>query len=155
MIRSRWIRGIAVAGLVSLGGCYRYIPSEPAAVPPGQRVRVFVTREALLQLGDFPVSGSSLDGTLIRAEPANLVLRLPVATRQTGFSMEVLGQDVFLPREQVLQIERREMNRPVTVALVAGGTAALTGLVLAIIQNAVQGEQHPGSTDVELRLPIP
>jgi hypothetical protein len=156
MTRSGWTRGIALATLVGFAGCYRYTPAEPAAVPPGQRVRVFVTREALTGLGDFAVGeGAKLDGTLIRAEPSRLVLRLPVATRQSGFRMEVLGQDVFLPREQVIEVELREVNKPITALMVVAGTAALTGLVITIIQNAVQGEQHPPSEDVELRFSVP
>ncbi|MSR35720.1 MAG: hypothetical protein EXR95_03605 [Gemmatimonadetes bacterium] len=156
MIESAWTRGVAMATLLSMAGCYRYIPSEPAAVAPGQRVRVFVTREALVGLGDLPMpEGSALNGTLVRAEPARLVLRLPVATRQTGFSVEVLGQDVFIPTEQVLQVERREVNRPFTALLAVGATGLLAGLVVLIIGEAIQGEQHPGSGDVELRAPLP
>ena len=150
-MRSMGFRGLALALAVSVTGCYSYIPSEPAAVPPGQRVRVFVTREALARLGEFPIQeGPILNGTLVRAEPANLVLRLPVATRQTGFNMEVLGQDVFIPNEQVLQIERREVNRPLTGLMTVAGTLAITGLVVMIISGARQGEKNPGGGDVEL-----
>jgi hypothetical protein len=156
MIKSAWTRSVALATLISSAGCYRYIPSEPAAVPPGERVRVFVTREALIRLGDLPVvEGSVLNGTLIRTEPTSIVLRLPVATRQTGFSMEVLGQDVFIPTDQVLQVERREVNRPITALLAVGATGLLAGLVVMIIGEAIQGEQHPSSGDVELRAPLP
>jgi hypothetical protein len=132
-------------------GCYSYIPSEPAAVPPGERVRVYVTREALVRLGDIPVNGGAvLNGTLVRAEPANLVVRLPVATRQTGFNMEVLGQDVFIPNDQVLQLERREMNGPLTALLTVAGTAAIAGLVVMIISGARSGESPPDGGGVEL-----
>src|SRR5688572_16318818 len=135
----------------SVTGCYSYIPSEAAAVPPGERVRVYVTREALVRLGDIPVNGGPvLNGTLVRAEPANLVVRLPVATRQTGFNMEVLGQDVFIPNDQVLQLERREMNGPMTALLTVAGSAAMAGLVVMIMSGARSGEQPPGGSDVEL-----
>jgi hypothetical protein len=151
--RSPWSRGLALALAVSVTGCYSYIPSEPAAVPPGERVRVYVTREALAGLGEIPVQsgGPVLNGTLVRAEPANLVVRLPVATRQTGFNIEVLGQDVFIPSDQVLQLERREMNGPMTALLTVGGTAAIAGLVVMIISGARGGEQRPpGDGGVEL-----
>jgi hypothetical protein len=144
-------RGLALAMAVSVSGCYRYIPSEAAAVPPGQRVRVFITREALLSLGELPVqSGPVLNGTLVRTDPANLVLRLPVATRQTGFNMEVLGQDVFIPSDQVLQIERREMNSGMTALMTVAGTAALAGMVVAIMTGARAGETPPPGDGVEL-----
>lgn len=138
---------------VSLTGCFNYIPSEPAAVPPGQRVRVYVTREALTRLGDLPVdnNGSVLNGTLVRAEPASLVVRLPVTTRRAGFNMEVLGQDVFIPRDQILQLERREINKPLTVILTTAGTAALAGMVVLIMTGARQGEQQPIPPGGELR----
>ena len=146
-----WTRAIALAMAVSVSGCYSYIPTEAAAVPPGQRVRVFVTPAALARLGDFPVQeGPVLDGTLVRAEPQNLVLRLPVARRQTGFNMEVLGQDVFIPSDQVLQIERREVNRPLTALLTVAGTAAMAGLVIMIMTGARQGERPAGGDGVEL-----
>ena len=151
MTRSLWARALALAMAVSVTGCYSYIPSEPATVPPGERVRVFVTPAALSRLGDFPVQeGPVLNGTMVRAEPANLVLRLPVARRQTGFNMEVLGQDVFIPSDQVLQLERREVNRPLTALLTVGGTAAIAGLVVMIMTGARQGERPAGGGDVEL-----
>jgi hypothetical protein len=135
----------------SVTGCYSYIPSEPAAVAPGERVRVFVTQQALASLGELPVpEGSVLNGTLVRAEPANLVLRLPVATRQTGFNMEVLGQDVFIPSDQVLQLERREVNGAMTALLTVAGTAAIAGLIAMIISGARSGETPETPGDVEL-----
>jgi hypothetical protein len=151
-MRSSCFRGLALALAVTVTACYSYIPSEPAAVPPGERVRVYVTRETLTRLGEIPVrdGGPVLNGTLVRAEPANLVVRLPVATRQTGFNMEVLGQDVFIPSDQVLQIERREMNGPMTALLTVAGTAALAGVVVMIISGARGGEPRPGGGDVVL-----
>lgn len=137
-------------------GCYSYIPSEPGVVPPGQQVRVFITQEELSRLAELPVQqGTSLSGTLIRAETQNVVVRLPVARRQTGFNMEVLGQDVFIPRDQILQLERRELNRPMTVLLTVGAGAALAGVVVAIISNARNGELPPPSGGGELGHGIP
>jgi hypothetical protein len=152
--RSFLTRGLALAmaATVCASGCYSYIPTEPAAVPAGQRVRVIVSRAALSQLGDLPVDNTTvLNGTLVRAEPANLVLRLPVTTRQTGFNMEVLGQDVFIPSNEVLQVERREVNRPMTALLTIAGTGAVAALVVMIMTGARQGEPQPGGGGVELR----
>ena len=132
-------------------GCYSYIPAEAGVTPPGEQVRVYVTQEALTRMGELPIDQSSvLNGVLIRTESTNLVVRLPVARRQTGFNMEILGQDVFIPRDQVLQLQRRRMNRGMTGLLTVAGTAALAGLVVMIISDARQGEQHPTSGDSEL-----
>jgi hypothetical protein len=143
----------AVALVLAAGasGCYRYVPSQLGTVPPGQQVRVYVTQEALAKLTDLPATEStSLSGVLIRTEAQNVVVRLPVARRQSGFSMEVLGQDVFIPRDQILQIERRELNKPMTVVATVGASAALAGAVVLIIDNASNGELLPGSGGGEL-----
>ncbi len=152
------VRAVALASAIAMGGCYRYVPAEMGAVPPGQGVRLYVTRQALDGLSEIPVQESPiLTGTLIRAEPASLLVRLPVAARQQGFSTQVLGQDVFIARDQVIQIERRELNRMTTGLATVGGTALITGVAVLIMSAARQGELLPGSTDVELapRFSIP
>lgn len=147
-----WIRVVALVTAASVSGCYRYVPAEAAAVPPGEQVRLFVTRAALAPLNDLPVDAASpvLAGTLIRSEPASVVLRVPVTARQQGFGVQVLGQDVIIARDQIVQMERRELNGLATGALTIGGTALLTGAVIMIIQGARQGDLLPGSSDVEL-----
>ena len=156
MIRAGWTRAVALAAAVAATGCYRYVPAELAAVPPGQEVRLYVTQAALGALAELPVDTESpvLNGMLVRTEPASLFLRVPVTARQQAFGVQVLGQDVVIARDQIVQVERRELNKAVTGAVTVGGTALLTAAVILIMDNARNGDPSQGSGDVELRIPV-
>jgi hypothetical protein len=148
-------RTLGVALAIFLTACFSYVPTEPAAVPEGREVRVYVGREALIELADLGQPSSPfVAGTLMRREPDRLLLRIPVAARRRGFMVESLGQDVFIRNDQVVMLERREVNRLGTGLLTFGGTAVVGGLIFMIIDGALQGERPPVPGDVEARTPL-
>ena len=97
MIRKLFVCGLLmVANLLAFGGCFAYVPVEPAAAPVGQEVRVYITPQemaALRELDDqgLPYSNGppSVSGILTSRDGSGLTLRIPVATRQNLLAPEL------------------------------------------------------------------
>ena len=152
-------RSCAAAAVLLLGaaGCYSYTPIPSNAAPPGENVRVYVSRSVLdslvdvLPLTDQPV----LRGRVIRQDANQLFLRVPVGARQIGFHSEEIDQEVPIPVRDITQLERRDFNRAATGAFIAGGVGA-TAVVLFVIMEAYGEreivEECPDCVD--MRLPL-
>jgi hypothetical protein len=151
--RGVW-RTLGAAGAALLSGCFSYIPAEPGSVREGQQVRVYLGRDALDGLVELPTQAPFVTGTLMRSDPDRFLLRVPVAARQRGFMVESLGQDVFIRTDQVVQLERREVNRLGTGLLTLGGTAVVGAVIYMIIDGALFGERPLVPPDNEARMPI-
>ena len=154
---SRWIiRGAALAAFLSAPGCYRYTPVAMDAVPPGDAVRVYVSRAAMLDLQEaIPVDNPVLSGRVSRQEGDQLFLRVPVGARQVGFHSAQIDQEVPIPLREITQVERREFNRAGTGALIAG-TAGAAAVVIFLIMEAY-GEptfEEDCTECADMRLPI-
>ncbi len=135
-------------------GCFSYVPTEIGAVPPGESVRLFLTREgvdAVNQGGAEDALSAILDpvlsGEFVRQTDADLFLRVPTVRRQVGFHSAQLGQDVRIPASEIVQIERRQLNKAGTGLLIGGAAAAFTGLVVFILNDA---RQTTDTTEPEL-----
>ena len=138
-----------------LPGCFSYIPTELESVPQGRQVRVYLGREALLDFRDIVVMEEPfVTGTLMRSDGDRFLLRVPVATRRQGFLVENLGQDMFIQTDQVVQLERREINKLGTGLVAVGSTAFAGALIFMIIDGALNGDRPPVPGDNEARIPI-
>jgi hypothetical protein len=143
-----------VLAFVTQAACFKYVPVELSAVPPGKDVRVYVTREAMAELGDAAdPSAPILNGTLVRREPDRLVMRVPVTSRQVGFFTEQIGQEVSVRTNQIVQFEERRLDRVGTGLLVAGTAVAAAGVIFLIIE-ASGGTDPVEPPPDELRVPI-
>ena len=125
-----------VVAALSGSACYDYVPVETAAPPPGEDVRVFVTRQGAAEFSEVaPVDGPvpDLRGRVVGREGSDLLLAVEVASRQVGLRAISLEQTVRVPIGEILSIERRVLNKPFTAAvlvgLAAGGTAMLLGII--------------------------
>jgi hypothetical protein len=147
-------RASALGPLVISAACFSYVPTEPQSLAPGENVRVYLTRQGMLDLGQF--SGESapyVRGTLLRAESDQLFVRIPTARRQVGFFQEQVGQEIAIRRGEIVQLERRKLDRTGTALLVAGTAAAATGVILLIV-DAWGSENVVEPPPDELRVPI-
>lgn len=148
-------RSLGTVTTVFLSGCFSYVPAEPEMVPEGQQVRVYLGREALVDLAELgELQGPFVTGTVMRRDADRFLLRVPTTTRRQGFMVESLGQNVVIRTDQVVQMERRQMNHLGTGLLAVGSTVAVGGLVFFIIDGARSGERSPVSDDVEARIPL-
>jgi hypothetical protein len=92
-----------------------------------------------------------VDGTLVRGDRDQVVVRVPVAVQATGILTRSLGQDVTIPAVRISQLERRELNRPRTVLAAAIGGAALATVLFSFGQGVPDPELPPRTEPDELR----
>ena len=163
MIRKLFVCGLLmVANLLAFGGCFAYVPVEPAAAPVGQEVRVYITPQemaALRELDDqgLPYSNGppSVSGILTSRDGSGLTLRIPVATRQNSLLRSSIFRNVEISPSSVVQFELRQLDRGRTALAVAttGGLAA--GIVASILGNAQPPTVTGGPGDDGLGMHVP
>ena len=147
---------LAVAILATaLPACFKYLPAEFDAVPPGQSVRVYLTRQGMAAVGDAidQDAGPFLNGTLQRRDGDRIFVRVPVARRQVGFFAETIGQDIEIRTSDIVQLEHRRLDRVGTGLLVAGTAASAAAVIFLIIDAG--GRQDPDDPPIPERRRIP
>jgi hypothetical protein len=146
-------RSIAASALL-FTGCFSYVAAPLETVPAGTDVRVYVTRQALADLSELLDPGSPVvRGTLVRREDERVFIRVPVAPRQQGFYVSTVGQDVILPAGEIVQLERRRLDRTGT-ALLVGGTAVSAAVVVVLIMDAFGRPGRGEPPTEEIRIPL-
>ena len=148
----------ALLAALLLSGCFRYVPTPVDMTPPGDDVRLLVTRQGADDLAQVTIVESAaptVRGTFVEREGASMLLRVPVGQRQDGFHTVSLDQTIRIPVSEILQVERRELDVTKTGFLIAG---AIGGSVF-IIRNIMSafGESDgsdPGGPE-ESRIPVP
>ena len=148
-------RTLVACGLLALTGCYVYVPAEVQTVPPGENVRLRVSRGALAELAEVVPGGEPVvRGTLVRREQDRLFVRVPITTRRVGFMNQPITQDVGIAAGEILEMELRRKSNGRTALFVAG-----TGVVAAaVIGTIVTGDRDrvirdDGPPD-EIRIPL-
>ena len=131
-MKNRWTPPVAPLGVaLLLAGCFSYVPAELGTVPPGDEVRLELTRVGFAELPEIPnMAGPSLNGLLMGTEGDRISLRVPVAVHMDGFVTQVVEQNVAVPANQIVRVERRLFNRKKTMVTVGGGLAGLAGIFL-------------------------
>lgn len=121
------------AGLVLLAGCYTYTPTQQARLQPGDRVRIRVTAaeaervQPLLGRTDTRV----LAGQVIATGADTVIVQVPVTMQTAGAgSYQPLQQRVSFPRDALLDVEHRALNRRRTTIAVGAATIILGAVVL-------------------------
>jgi len=125
-------------------GCFGYAAVELDTVPPGEKVRVHLNQEGLGDLAEF-APDLRMDGTLLRADAGQLVLRVPTGDQTVGIMTRTLGQDVSIPFTRIAQLEQRELDRRRTWLTAGAGAAA----VAAILTSFGEGVPNPELPPVE------
>jgi len=149
-----------VVALPLLSACFTYVPAELETVPPGDEVRVYLTRRALAELPEeFAPGGSYVAGSFAGQGEDSLRVRVPVSARQPGFLSMDLRQEVHVPASEVLQIERRQFSYSRTALLVAGAAGGATAIIAFITSSLGEGGAGDENLDVTLiplfSIPIP
>lgn len=139
-------RGLLLGAVLVASGCFKYVPTQLEAMPQGENVRLFVTRQGALELAEVrEVDGSipSLTGRLVSQEDREVLIQVPVAERREGFHSVDLTQTIRVPAGEIISVERRQFD-PLGTGLLAGGTAALGAMVVYLIIDAYGGPPRPG-----------
>ena len=137
-IASTWRRLTVLLSVGALSGCYKYIPTEAELEPPGQEIRVEVTRlgaEQMTEISDESMASGTITGEVVGVEDDDLLMKVAVGERQRGFQTVDLNQTIRVPLGEVLRLERRELDGTAT-GLVIGGVAAAGVAVVFTIMKA-------------------
>lgn len=148
MRRESWKKGRrptaagVLLSVILLPGCFQYVPIDLDELGPSQEVRARLTAqqaeevEALLGRSDARI----LEGKVVERLSQGFHLDVPVVNELRGIRVETLNQRVLLPFSEVVELERRELNRARTGALAVAGSVVL-GAVLWVTVVDPGGEQ--------------
>ena len=138
------IRAAAILFLSPLAvGCHAYAPSSLTQLQPGDRVRTLVTQEQFDEFDEHLLGGDRLiEGTVVEADPAGVLLEVPVVTVTEGIRVESFSQRLRIPAPGVAEVEIRSLARGRTYSL-----AGAIGIVLgAIAWDQLRGSRRGDST---------
>ena len=139
---------------VTLSGCHSYVRTDLGSVSGGEDVRFLVTRAGASELtaatGDTEAR-ARIEGTVDRREPNTIFLRVP----QPPLRAEQLGgprldQMVGVPIGEILDAERRVIDRTRTGLTLGAGIVAATFIVLQIMDVIGDGSADDSDDDVDL-----
>lgn len=142
---SHYRRGMLCALLAAAGttGCYRYVPGQLEATPPGTDVRVLVTQEGAREMRDAGAISENdeprVEGAVVGTEGGDLLVRVPIARRQNGFLVDRIDQSLRLPVDEIVSFQRRELDGVRTGLVLTGGAAVLAALI-AVIADPLGGD---------------
>lgn len=118
------------------GGCYRFVPVEPAVVQPQEEVRVRVTDDAAVRLArEFGRITSELDGQLMPGRADSVEVSVWIGRNYPGTQFENVKQTVVLGRQELVEVQRRQLAPGRTVLVTAGTVAIFAVLVKQLIQQ--------------------
>lgn len=148
--------GVCIAVAVLGAGCFSYVPAEFDTIPPGEHVRVWVTRDVVNELEDITeVRTPSVRGVVMRRDDDGLFVRIPMGVRQDGFHSASFGQDFLIPSRGITQLERRQFDALGTSGLVAGTIGGAAVIIFYIMKAFGEEEEEPECTDcADLSVPI-
>ncbi len=153
---------VCLVACTVLTGCYEFVEAPGTRLPPGEGVRVYLTRAGAdverLEAAGIPIqSGLALDGTIASWDDERLLLRVPTATRQVGAYQSRISLEVPVIASDIVRVEHRQLNRFRTALAAAGTLGAAAMMVAAIMSDAQSPEPpfpgDPGDGD-EARLPL-
>lgn len=150
---------VGLAGAATLTGCYRYVPADLEATPPGTNVQLLITRagsEEAELAGAIDDGEPRVRGTVVSREGDALLVRVPVARRQDGFIVNRIDQAVRFPIGEIVSMQRRELNGLAT-SLTIGAVAVGVGVAIAALGNPLKGDKAdpPDPDEIILSFPIP
>ena len=148
----------ALLAALLLSGCFRYVPTPVDVAPPGDDVRLLVTRQGandLAQVTEVEGQVPMVRGTLLEREGANMLLRVPVGQRRDGFHTVSLDQTIRIPVSEILQVERRELDVPKTGFLVAGAIGGSAFIIFSIMNAFGESDGPDTGGPEESRIPLP
>lgn len=162
------IRALFVALLVTLTGCYSYIPVQEAP-DPGTPVRAYLTPEGSQRLvSEFGPGVQSLEGRFLRAigeTPDSLVMIVDLVKAGPNTFSTRNNTGVHLPHAQVMVMEAKQMDvrKSVLLAAIIGGGFYFLGQqggVFPGFGDGEEGEQEPPPATfrgvrVPIRIPLP
>ena len=156
-MKNDWRRGFLaiIAVTLTTSGCYRYVPVQAEAIPPGTGVRI--TKAGAEELNTVTAIDNDVplvDGTVARIERDTLLMSVPVGVRSEGFVTSAIEQVVRVPLGEIVSLQRRELNSFATGLTITGGVALMAGIVAIIVKPLLGEQQDPATPPDEFSLSI-
>jgi len=107
---------------------------------------VHLTQEGLDDLAEF-APGLTMDGTLVRADSDQVILRVSVVDQTVGIMTRSLGQDLTIPAGRIARLEQRELDRRRTWLIAGVGAAAVAAMLTSFGEGVPNPELPPGEED--------
>ncbi len=124
-------------------GCHTYRPGTVPDLNAGDRVRTLLTPNQHEDLQEYLLGGDRLvEGTVVEATPAELLLEVPIITVAEGIRVESYSQRLRIPVDGVADLEMRllDWRRSSALAAVIGAAAGV------IIWDQVSRRSRRGTT---------
>jgi hypothetical protein len=151
---------LVVAALPFTGGCYKYLPAQVDPAPVvGQDVRLVVTREGATELAQVAEMSNSvvpqIEGRLESTQGTAFMIRVRQRNdvAQPGMGNNI-AQLVRVPTNQIIGVELRELDVPMTALAIGGIVGGGTVLLLRII-DAVGSDNSQDVIDPSLSFRVP
>ncbi|MBC7843986.1 MAG: hypothetical protein H7099_16815 [Gemmatimonadaceae bacterium] len=134
---------LAVAFLLSVNGCYAFIPTTNPALPERTPVSVHLTLAGTVAMQSTLGAGvNEVDGTVLRSRADSLVLAVENMYTTGRQKFESSGTTAAIPRPYIEDVKVRTFSRKRTTLTIIGA------LVLAIVGaagvSAASGSGNPG-----------
>jgi hypothetical protein len=144
---SRPVRPLAFGALALAAACYRSVPVDPAPLPPGADVRLYLTGDGTAQLA--PRLGPqtvAVDGRVDSVGAGGVTVVVSRTTKQFGDKVAWVGERVTIPTGVIARAEHRVLDRrrTFTVAASAAGVALAVMVALIATHGNGAGSQTPG-----------
>ena len=142
----RLSRALSAAVLCALlAGCYKYAPLDTADAKPGSSVRARLSVPAATRIAPSIVGGNArvLTGVVVDAGPSAFTLEVPSVPAGTPTAQQGLFQRVNIGRGDLVELERRTLDKQRTGAVIAAAIAGAGIIAAAIIHGQSTGSNAP------------
>jgi hypothetical protein len=128
-----------------LAGCYTYAPLDGPTPAAGSSVRARLAAPAARRLSPSLGNGDArvLTGVVVDAAPEALTLEVPTVPMGTATAQQGLFQRVNLGRADVLELERRTLDKPRTSLVVVAAAVGIGVVTAAIVHGQSTGSNSP------------
>ena len=108
-------------------GCFTYVPAEVEAVPLGTRVRARLTPTGAQAFSTRTgMERETVNGTLVEKRGNSIVFLVrSVSGFQSSSSLDNLYQQIDVPRQDIMLVERKKVHPVKTGVAIAGGMGTL------------------------------
>ena len=136
------IKRVSAALLLACGACQAYSTIDPSAAPTGTPVRVSLTDNGSLALGNqLGATARTLEGTVQSVSDSSITLSVTQITRLSGAEDAWKGERVTIPRANVSNVERRSTS--------VGRSVVLGALLLGGSMPQARARKRPGDRGIE------
>jgi hypothetical protein len=150
-------RPIATLLLVLHAGtaCYRYTPADPGDITPGSTVRVRMNDAQTRRFaGIVPEDRRVVEGTVVLQRPDTMLIDVAIHTDVRGTRVESLNQRIDLPRDGLIEVELRELDRGKTSLVLGGATLLVTLAIASTLSGAFRSDRTNPDPGQELVVPV-